>query len=98
MICNTEKGGNCKVPGVVYQIQCNKCKDTYYGESHRNGNSRCREHLNSYRSKNPKQQEESVMKRHEGEKHEGEKVEFSMKIIQSFQNDALGRQIMAEVE
>ena len=32
------------------------------------------------------------MLRHEAEKHGGEKVKFSMKIIEQFQNDALGRQ------
>ena len=38
--------------------------------------------------------EESIMLRHEDEKHDGDKVKFSMVVVKSFQNDALGRQIM----
>ena len=97
MICNSEKGGNCRKSGIVYTIQCNKCKDSYFGETHRNGNSRSKEHYDAYHSKNKKLREESIMWRHEDEKHGGEKVTFSMRVIKVFQNDALGRQLLEAI-
>ena len=94
MICKNPKGGNCKKSEVVYCIACKSCKGKYFGESHRNAQSRSIEHWNAYHSKNPKVLKNSVMWRHQMEKHDGQKVEFEMSVVENFQRDPLGRQSM----
>ena len=94
----TEKGGNCRTNEVVYELQCKVCKDIYYGETARNAHVRGIEHVEDSESQNAERQEKSVILKHCKEKHNGEKTNFSMKIIKSYQHDALGRQCAEAVQ
>ena len=88
----TEKGGNCKKNEILYIIECKDCGDMYPGETSRNGHTRGIEHLEDSESKDPERQEKSVLLRHMNEKHNGRKVQFSMKVVKTFQHDPLRRQ------
>ena len=94
MVSRNPKGGDCRKSEVVYRISCKECKGTYLGESSRNCHSRGQEHWRDYCSKNPNTLKNSVMWRHQVEKHEGEKVDFEMKVLHTFQRDPLGHQCM----
>ena len=50
MICQNEKGGNCRVKNIVYQMICKDCQQEnktriYFGETQRNGAARSKEHV-----------------------------------------------------
>ena len=92
LINKTKNGGNCKKNEIVYEITCKQCKDRYIGETARNGHTRSIEHINDSESNNVEEMERSVLLRHINEKHLGEKVEFEMKVIKSYQHDPLAIQ------
>ena len=92
LVGKTKNGGNCRKNGITYKITCKDCQDSYIGETSRNGHSRGIEHVNDAESNNKDEQERSVLLRHMREKHDGEKVEFNMKVLKSYQNDPLTRQ------
>ena len=73
LVSNTENGGNCKTNAVTYKITCKECKDTYIGETSRNGHSRGLEHKNDSESNNEEEKERSVLLRHMNEKHNAKK-------------------------
>ena len=89
---NTQNGGNCRKNEVVYKIICRECKDTYIGETARNGHSRGLEHTKDSNSNNIDEQERSVLLRHMHEKHSGKNIKFDMKTVASYQQDPLARQ------
>ena len=66
--------------------------DQYHGETARNGHTRGIEHVEDMESNNEERKEKSVLLRHINEKHSGEKVDFDMKVVRSYQHDALARQ------
>ena len=92
MVANTERGGNCKKNEILYVIECKECGDKYPGETSRNGHTRGIEHLEDSESNDAERREKSVLLRHMLEKHNGRKVDFSMKVVRSFQHDPLRRQ------
>jgi len=92
LINKTKNGGNCKKNEITYEIKCKQCKDIYIGETARNGHTRGIEHINDSESHNEEEKERSVLLRHINEKHQGEKVEFEMRVIKSYQHDPLARQ------
>ena len=92
LVGRTENGGNCRINAITYQIICKDCKDTYSGETSRNGHSRSIEHVTDAESNNEEEREKSVLLRHMKEKHNGDKVDFDMKVIKSYQHDPLARQ------
>ena len=92
LIGNTEKGGDCRKNEIVYAIHCKECKDQYIGETCRNGRTRSIEHVEDSQSNNVEKREKSILLRHMSEKHSGQKVDFDMKIVRSYQHDALSRQ------
>ena len=92
LIGKTEKGGDCRKTEIVYVIQCKECNDQYIGETSRNGHTRSIEHVEDSESNNEEKREKSILLRHMNEKHSGQKVDFDMKIVRSYQHDALSRQ------
>ena len=89
---NTENGGNCRKNEIVYKIICKVCQDVYIGETARNGHSRGLEHTKDSTSNNKEEKERSVLLRHMQEKHEGNNVNFDMKVVASYQHNPLARQ------
>ena len=90
--CSTG-GGNCEKNGIGYRVTCLTClgagrSSQYEGESGRNGFTRGLEHLKAVRLKD----EENAIWKHCLVEHEGNKAEFEMKILRSF-NSCLERQV-----
>ena len=92
LIRNSENGGDCRKSSVVYEIKCKECNDKYVGETSRNGHTRGIEHNNDSKSKNQTTRNKSVILRHENEKHEGNEMQYDMKIVSTYQNNAFARQ------
>ena len=63
---------------------------TYEGESSKNSYSRTQEHWNEY---NDSKSKSSVLKRHCEEEHNGRRARFEFKVVSTYKNDALLRQI-----
>ena len=89
-VCTQNGGGKrCHVSNVCYDIKCRPCEDAvYFGETNRNMYTRSREHQEKLRRK----EESSFMHKHQVEKHNGEQVEFQMRMLRSFK-DPLSRQV-----
>ena len=89
----TTGGGNCERNGSGYQISCGSClragkKAEYEGETGANGFTKGNEQLSGLRSKDP----ENALWKHCMLEHENEQVDFSMKVLGSFQS-AMARQV-----
>ena len=89
----TTGGGNCERKGSGYRISCGSClragkKAEYEGETGANGFTRGNEQLSGLRSKDP----ENALWKHCMLEHESEQVDFSMKVLGSFQS-AMARQV-----
>ena len=102
LICQTDKGGNCRKPNLVYKITCKECqqnnkKANYYGESNFNGYTRGKQHLENYKSNCQTTQEKSAMRRHAKEVHRDRQVDFEMKLIKTFKDDPLGGQVFESI-
>ena len=99
LISKTEKGGNCKSSEVVYQIIRKVCYSIYIytGETHSNGHTRGKEHVKDSKKEDKEGRKKSVLSRHEDEKHEGVKAEYDMKVVKSFQNNAMARQLTESI-
>ena len=65
--------------GMVWYVACGYHRGTTHDKLYHNGNRQSRE--------------KSFMWKHISEKHEGREVQFRMKILQQYIEDALGRQI-----
>ena len=92
LVGQTENGGNCRTNEITYEIECKECKNKYLGETSRNAHARGIEHVEDSESNNEEKREKSVMLRHSEEKHDGKKVEFTMKVLKKYQHDPLARQ------
>ena len=86
----TTGGGNCERNGAGYTISCLRCKMVvkYEGESGSNGYSRGGEHSTALEL----MQEDNALWKHCLVAHGGEKVEFSMKVVGTFES-CLVRQV-----
>ena len=86
---------NCKQRGVVYQVQCqgrrgdDNCTSTYIGETSRSVGERFREHVEKYKSHEPK----SVFWIHANERHDGNIQPIGLSVLSSHPEDAMLRQI-----
>ena len=84
----TTGGGNCERNGAGYTISCLRCRMVvkegvkYEGESGSNGYSRGGEHFTALDLK----QEDNALWKHCLVAHGGERVEFSMKVVGTFQS------------
>jgi hypothetical protein len=95
-VCLRECGINCRANGVVYQNYCvhhETCDGRYTGETADIIKGRFTEHLDDARLR----PNSSAMRKHAVEKHNGESVEFKVKILGSCPGDALLRQCMESV-
>ena len=90
--CSTG-GGNCERNGSGYRISCERCRrdgkvTEYEGETGANGFSRGKEQAGGLRM----EEEDNALWKHCQLEHGGEKVEFSMKVLGSFQS-SMARQV-----
>ena len=95
-VCLRECGINCRSSDVVYENYCihhETCGGKYDGETADVIKGRFEEHLDDARLR----PEISHMRKHEEEKHNGERVDFKVKILGSCPGDALLRQCMEAV-
>ena len=76
------KERNCEKNGAGYRISCLSCRSevAYEGETGSNGYSRGKEHEAALEHK----QEENANWKHCLVAHEGQRVEFSMKVVGNF--------------
>ncbi len=102
MIHTSGGKGDCNVEGIVYKVQCLKCKEqnidsVYIGESSRSGYVRGKQHLEAART--PKTHESNAIARHIIEYHESKNdyTTFKMDIINTF-NRPLQRQLKEGIE
>ena len=88
--CCRTGGGNCEKNGAGYRISCLSCRSevAYEGETGSNGYSRGKEHEAALEHK----QEENALWKHCLVAHEGQRVEFSMKVVGNF-HSCLVRQV-----
>ena len=89
--------GECEKNGDGYRIRCKTCRRAgksalYGGESSRNAYDRGREHQDALRLES----EESPLWKHCVLEHQGEKADFTMKSLRSFQS-CLARQVNVAV-
>ena len=89
----TTGGGNCERNGSGYQISCIRClmagrSTKYEGESGSNGYCRGKEQWSGLRL----EQEDNALWKHCTVEHDGEHVEFSMEVLQSF-HSSMARQV-----
>ena len=84
------KGGKCHASNVNYMIECLECPEqerpVYHGETSKNLYTRASQHVNM------RSQEESFMRKHEIEAHEGKTVNFGAKVTHT-NRDCMSRQI-----
>ena len=84
-------GGPCRKLNVVYEFGCQLCPEdnqaVYIGETARNMYTRGREHVRSFENK----EKESLIYKHQSEKHDGSQPDFKAKVLYFFQ-DCLSRQ------
>ena len=82
MVCpGSKEGGGCKKVGVVYRIECKKCKEKgilaeYWGETARTAYERGKEHLAGMKGK----VEANSLWKHSIIHHEGELAEEDLKM------------------
>ena len=88
--CCRTGGGNCEKNGAGYRISCLSCRSevAYEGETGSNCYSRGKEHEAALEHK----QEENALWKHCLVAHEGQRVEFSMKVVGNF-HSCLVRQV-----
>ena len=105
LVCNGEKGGNCRKRSIVYKIWCRTCaadgvSSVYVGESGNCSYERGLQHWQEFQSTNEETRAKSVLRKHVEAVHGGneEGVEFEMKVTDVFKNDPQGRQIMEGVK
>ena len=87
LVCSKGEPGNCEQNSSGYRIKCIPCqtvgmKAIYEGETGRNPFTRGLEHQEDLKNEH----EDSPLWKHCTLKHEGEKVDFSMKALRSFKS------------
>ena len=96
--CRGEKGGNCWLESVTYNLWCDECGEevaAYKGETGRNAFSRGEEHLDSLAASD---EEKSVLWLHSVHHHESRVgVSYSMRVTGTYK-DPLDRQIMERIQ
>ena len=94
-VCSTSKKGNCRKPGVTYDIRCEgDCdEDAYNGETFKNTFARGKEHLDDYEKK----RSSSVMWKHCQKKHGGVEQQFNMRVVDCSRRDPMMRQILEAI-
>ena len=89
------KGGKCHASNVNYKIECLDCPErqrpVYHGETSKNLYTRAAQHLNM------RKQDESFMRKHEIEAHEGRTADFGAKVTHT-NRDCMSRQIREGIE
>ena len=94
MVCQTNGKGNCEQVGVTYEIECQRCKAVYVGETSRNAKKRGGEHLKELKEK----RNTSVLWRHCKEEHAAEEQPFVMNVTGMYYNNPMERQIAESVK
>ena len=88
------EGGMCLKSNVQYELECGLChedsKAVYVGETSRNLYTRSKEHVGKYRSR--KGNQDSFMRKHQDEKHDGVEAYFKARVTGMFA-DSLSRQV-----
>ena len=81
VICREGMDVNCKMRGVVYEIQCKEegCSKKYIGQTGRSLYERIKEH-NMYSEKDRENDSKPVAK-HSYEEHQGKKIKIGVKVI-----------------
>ena len=95
-ICQAEKGGNCRAPGVTYKIGCEtepECNSVYTGNTARSAYTRGEEHRRDFENK----AETSVLWKHYRENHAGKEAKYQINIIDKCRNNPLDRQLYEAV-
>ena len=82
----------CHKNSICYEVKCKVCENSYFGETSRNLYTRGREHVKKLEKKDVS----SFMQKHQNEVHNGEPVQFEMRVVKSFK-DPLSRQITEAV-
>ena len=84
------KGGKCHANNINYKIECLDCPENqrpvYHGETSKNLFTRASQHIGM------RSQEESFMRKHEVEEHEGRTAEFDAKVTHT-NRDCMSRQV-----
>ena len=94
MMCRDGGSGKCRTNNITYTLTCKQCKDIYIGETNRNAYTRGKEHESQMRRKD----KNSVMNRHQQQKHADIGTpNFEMKIT-GIHRTALERQITEAVQ
>ena len=90
-VCDTTDSGDCRKPGVTYEIKCKgECDEyRYEGETHANAYTRGAEHLDDFRL----QRAGSTLLKHCTKAHNGVAQEFEMRVVDYARDDPLMRQI-----
>ena len=89
------KGGNCQKGNVNYKMECMECPEstraTYIGETSKNLYTRAAQHIGN------REQEESFIKKHEVESHNGETVQWKASVTHT-NRECLSRQVREGVQ
>ena len=96
-VCTTKNGGNCRTKSTVYELTCQSCNHGYDGQTGRNCLTRGLEHVNKAKSNDPAELEKSVIYKHQRDCHNGEQVQWNMKMIRSFNKKPLDRCIFESI-
>ena len=79
--CNRDIHINCRTRGVVYEIECKRCKETvtkqYTGQTGRSVYERMREHFHEWEIAS----EDSYLQKHSTEYHNGDNYDVDVRIL-----------------
>ena len=96
--CRGERGGNCWMESVTYNLWCDECGEevaAYKGETGRNGFTRGGEHLDYWEAND---EEKSVLWLHSMHHHQSRQdVNYSMRVTGTYK-EPLDRQIMERIQ
>ena len=93
-MCRGDKPGGCRASGITYRIDCEEeCNFEYTGQTNQNAYSRGKVHMLEYGQQNNK----NPLWKHSANVHGGDRVEFSMKVVDRVRNDSMKRQILEAV-
>ena len=94
MVCSSGgKEGACRIEGAVYEIECKECNSRYIGETGKNTYTRINQHIAS----GVNDTKDSIINRHQREKHEGREVGYTAKVVKTYPKSAMRRQITESI-